>query len=102
MPRIGDIAVKVRSKNAGPFTATIDIFCGSPQVFDCVRSQLTDQAVGNLFAARPGTVRRFEIQDLNVVKFSLPRPEIQGSRLDRDMHAAQLAELVQEFVINSE
>ncbi len=102
MPRLGDIAFKVRSKNAGPFTVTIDIFCGSRQTFKTVCMQLSSQAVGEIYAAPPESVRRFEVPDLNAVKFSLPRPDIQGSRLDRDMHAAQFAELLQEFVINTE
>ena len=26
--RVADIALKVRSKNAGPFWVTVDVFCG--------------------------------------------------------------------------
>ena len=34
MSQLGDLVQKVRSKNAGPFWLTIDIFCGSEAVFD--------------------------------------------------------------------
>ena len=44
-------------------------------------------------------MRRFELPDLHVLKFSFPRPVRQGSRLDRDMHAAQLAVLLEELDI---
>ena len=39
----------------------------------------------------------FEIDDLNVIKFSFPRNIIQGDIFDRDMHGAQLAVLLSEM-----
>ena len=45
-------------------------------------------------------IKRFEIPGLNVVKFSFPRPEIQGTRQDRDMHGASWAVLIAEMQIN--
>ncbi|MGB3313642.1 MAG: DUF4387 family protein, partial [Albidovulum sp.] len=36
MTRLGDIVEKVRSKNAGPFWMTVDIFCGSPEAYALV------------------------------------------------------------------
>ncbi|CAN0196824.1 unnamed protein product, partial [Chrysoparadoxa australica] len=39
-------------------------------------------------------IKRFDIPDLNVVKFSLPRPEIQGTIFDRDMHGASFAQIL--------
>ena len=32
-----------------------------------------------------------------MLKFSVPRPHVQGSRLDRDMHGAQWALLIEEI-----
>jgi hypothetical protein len=86
--RLGDIVEKVRSKNAGPFWLTVDIFCGTPQVFDRVRAALTSERVARLAGTEVQLLKRFEIADLNVVKFSFPRPAIQGTRFDRDMHGA--------------
>ena len=37
MPRLGDRVLKVRSKNAGPFWVTVDVFCGTPDVFEQVK-----------------------------------------------------------------
>ena len=42
-------------------------------------------------------LKRFEIDSLNVIKFSFPRKIIQGDILDRDMHGAQLAVLLFEM-----
>ena len=97
MASLGDRVLKVRSKNAGPFWLTIDIFCGDRPTFDQVRSDLTTDRVAALFRQPENTMKRFDIEDLNVIKFSLPRPTVQGSRFDRDMHGAQWAVLLTEM-----
>lgn len=96
MPRLSDLVLKVRSKNAGPFWLTIDIFCGTPEAFETVSARLSTERVADLYRAPPGDVKRFDIADLMVVKFSLPRPVVQGSREDRDMHGAGWAVLLEE------
>lgn len=99
MPEIGQIVEKVRSKNAGPFWLTVDIFCGSEAAFARVRDGLETVRVAALFGADPAAVKRFDIADLNVVKFSLPRPATQGTAADRDMHGAGWAPLLAEVQI---
>jgi len=95
--RLGDLARSVRSKNAGPFTATVDIFCGSAAAYAEIGEKLTRPRVADLYRVDAASVRRFELPDLHVLKFSFPRPVRQGSRLDRDMHAAQFAVLLEEL-----
>ena len=97
MPLLGEKVKKIRSKNAGPFWITIDIFCGSKVVFDEVRIRLDNEKIINLFQINGQTLKRFEIESLNVIKFSFPRQIIQGDILDRDMHGAQLAVLLSEM-----
>ncbi|WP_394197161.1 DUF4387 family protein [Litoreibacter albidus] len=97
MSKLGDIAVKVRSKNAGPFWLTVDIFCGTPEVYAQVCAAVTSTRVAALFKADPAVVDRYEMASLNVLKLSLPRPSIQGTRQDRDMHGASFAALVAEL-----
>ena len=94
MTRVGDIAAKVRSKNAGPFWLTIDVFCADSAAFTRLSQGLKDTAVARLFQITPDSLLRFDISDLKVIKFSLPRPAIQGARADRDMHGAAFAELL--------
>jgi len=96
MAELGSIVEKVRSKNAGPFWLTFDIFCGNRDAFDRV-SALPTARIAALFGVAEGTVKRFDIPDLNVVKFSLPRPVIQGTREDRDMHGAAWGFLLAEM-----
>ncbi len=100
MPSLSEQVLKVRSKNAGPFWVTIDIFCGSKAAFDAVSAKLSTERVAALYKARPETLKRFDIADLNVVKFSLPRPVVQGSREDRDMHGAGWAVLLEEAALD--
>jgi len=91
MAELGDVVEKVRSKNAGPFWLTIDVFCGSADVYDRVERQLTTEMVATVLQQPVSAFKRFSMPDLNVIKFSIPRPHVQGSRLDRDMHGAQWA-----------
>ena len=96
MGRLGDAVWAVRSKNAGPFMVTVDIFCGTEAVFQRVNAQLSSAAVGRLYRVDPARIGRYELPEIRVVKFSFPRPVPQGSRGDRDMHGAQWAVLLAE------
>lgn len=95
--RLGDRVLKVRSKNAGPFWITIDIFCGTPEAFAEVSASLETRRVADLTGTPLQLVKRFDIADLMVIKLSIPRPVVQGSRDDRDMHGAALAVLIEEM-----
>ena len=99
MTRLGDIVPKIRSKNAGPFWLTVDIFCGDEARFRQISTGLTTQAVAERFQVAPDELKRFNIDALNVVKFSLPRPSIQGTRADRDMHGASFANLLADLEV---
>ena len=99
MTALAAIAEKVRSKNAGPFWLTIDIFCGTASRYQHIVENVSTDVVAKLLAVKAGDVKRFEIADLHVLKFSVPRPTIQGSRHDRDMHGAQWACLLQELEV---
>ena len=99
MARLGDMAEKIRSKNAGPFWLTLDVFCGSQAVYDRVVNGLATNQVARLFKTPTAAIRRFDMPDLNVVKFSLPRPTIQGVPKDRDMHGASFAALLADIEV---
>ena len=96
MARLGDAVQMVRSKNAGPFMVTVDVFCGTDAAFQRVNAALSTRAVGRLYRVAPERVGRYELPEIRVVKFSFPRPVPQGSRGDRDMHGAQWAVLLAE------
>ena len=96
---VSSLADTIRSKNAGPFWVTIDIFCGDDTSFKRLSHGLDTQQLAKALNQMEHTIKRFDIESLNVIKFSLPRPVVQGHRLDRDMHGAQWALLIGEIVI---
>ena len=99
MPKLATLVEKIRSKNAGPFSLTIDIFCKSDKIFNKVCNQLSEKKIAKMFNCEIGSLKKFEITSLKVIKFSLPRPRIQGSTLDRDMHGAAWANLLSDILI---
>ena len=101
MSTLGKKVHRIRSKNAGPFWITIDIFCGSKEVYQEVSKNLHNTKIVELFKIPGQTLKRFEIESLNVIKFSFPRKIIQGDIKDRDMHGAQLAVLLSETEFKS-
>lgn len=97
LAKLSDCVEKVRSKNAGPFWLTIDIFCGDPERFAAVSAALDNRKVAGLLGAQVQLLKRFDMAELCVVKLSLPRPSIQGATEDRDMHGASWAALLGEM-----
>ena len=91
MPLLKDVAKYVRSKTAGPFWVTVDIFCEDDASFERVAAaaSLGPEAVGALYGAAPENVRIFPDPKLRVLKISFPRVIVQGSAQDADSHAGQ-------------
>tara|TARA_B100001059_G_scaffold94369_1_gene93620 strand:+ start:69 stop:368 length:300 start_codon:yes stop_codon:yes gene_type:complete len=94
---LGEKVKRIRSKNAGPFWITIDIFCGSEESYKDVCFRLNNSKIAKLLMINITDLKRFDIEKLNVVKLSFPRIITQGHILDRDMHGAQLAVLLFEM-----
>ena len=97
--RVRDCVESIRSKNAGPYWITIDIFCGSDVAFSTIVKSLATAQLAKVLQQSEATIKRFEIESLNVVKFSLPRPVVQGHHTDRDLHGAQWAVLIGDIVL---
>ena len=97
MSALGEKVSIIRSKNAGPFWITIDIFCGKKEVYKDVCMNLDNSKIANLLRVKGQDLKKFDIEQLNVIKFSFPRKIPQGHILDRDMHGAQIAVLLSEM-----
>jgi len=91
MPEVREVCRHVRSKNAGPFWITVDLFFHDRAAFDAWADApaLQPAAIGALFGTAPERVKRFEVPDLAVLKLSYPRATPQGGDLERDMHGGQ-------------
>ncbi len=86
---LGDLALEVRSKNAGPFWMTLEAFMPDDQTYRVADALITAELISELYHVPPASVQIFRIRELHVVKVSFPRPITQGSLHDRDMHAGQ-------------
>jgi hypothetical protein len=91
MTTLGQLATLVRSKNAGPFWVTIDVFLPDAGGYErAAASALTDvDAMAERYAVSASEVKVFLLPDLQAIKVSFHRPVAQGGAHDRDMHAGQ-------------
>lgn len=91
MSTLKEIARYVRSKNAGPFWMTIEIFCDTDEAYELISKSpnLTPRAIAALYGVHEESLKVYRIKNLRVVKFSFPRPQPQGHKYERDMHAGQ-------------
>jgi Domain of unknown function (DUF4387) len=90
-PTLAELAHEVRSKNAGPFWVTMELFMRDAEGYRIAADEsfLNERVIAQLYRVDESTVQMFRIPALNVVKISFPRPVTQGSLRDRDMHAGQ-------------
>src|ERR1700724_4254785 len=86
---LGELALEVRSKNAGPFLMTLEAFMPDEEAYRIADALITTELISELYHVAPASVQIFRVPDLYVVKVSFPRPIVQGSLHDRDMHAGQ-------------
>ena len=84
-----DRALEVRSKNAGPFWVTIELFLRDAAGYALAAAVVDEALVARLYDVPVEGVQIFRIPSLKVVKVSYPRPISQGSLFDRDIHAGQ-------------
>lgn len=91
MAKVRDVCRHVRSKQAGPFWVTVDLFFDGDENFRRYRdsANLAPELFQRLYGADPSQVKRFAVDDLRVVKISYPRPTPQGSMVERDLHSGQ-------------
>jgi Domain of unknown function (DUF4387) len=91
MSKIGEVCRHVRSKNAGPFWITIDLFFDGPALYRRYRDSrvLGPELFERLYGTDPRHVKRLPVDSLQMIKISYPRPKPQGWAGERDMHGGQ-------------
>ena len=92
MATVGDVCHYVRSKNAGPFWVTFDLFFHGRDEFDRYAQSpaIGPETFERLFGTDPAQVKSFPVENLNMVKISCVRPTPSGSREERDLHSGQM------------
>jgi hypothetical protein len=88
---LGCLADEVRSKNAGPFWQTLDVFLRSDEDYQALIASgtITPERISELYRVPAENVEIFHMKDLRAVKISFPRRVPAGSFEDRDQHAGQ-------------
>ena len=88
---LGKLAQLIRSKNAGPFWITFDIVFENEEDFVRVVSAkvLTKEWISGTYKIPQDTLIFVEIPAARAIKFSFPRPRIQGDLGETDMYSGQ-------------
>jgi Domain of unknown function (DUF4387) len=91
MTRVGDYASFVRSKNAGPFVCTVDIFFDDPEKFRHVADSgaISARAVAVLYGIPERDVQFYRVDAAMALKVSFPRLVQAGDPADTDICAGQ-------------
>jgi hypothetical protein len=91
VPRLKDVCRYVRSKNAGPFWVTVDVFFDSAEIYAEYHDDpaISAPTIAAIYGVDPAHVKRFEVESLSMVKISYPRATPQGGVHERDMHSGQ-------------
>src|SRR5699024_2320162 len=91
MAKLKEVAKSIRSKNAGPFWMTIDIFSDKEPSYKRLKksNNLTKEAIGKLYDVESKNIKIFHIDSLNSIKISFPKVPPQGYKYERDMHSGQ-------------
>ena len=97
MKTIGSLVRNIRSKNAGPYWVTIDVFCKNKKSFLEISNKLNKDLLSKAFKIKKNKIQTFQIDNLNVFKISFPRSLVQGHMEDRDMHGAQYSLILSEM-----
>ena len=89
--KLGKLARLIHSKNAGQFWVTFDIMFANDADFERVVSAkvLTKNWIASTYQVQEDSVVFLGIFAVRAIKFSFPRPRIQGDPGETDMYSGQ-------------
>jgi hypothetical protein len=89
--KLYDIAKVIRSKNAGPFTLTLDLIFKEANDFERVLSSygFTAEKIAELYHADPEKVKIHPFKRILAIKVTMPRPVSSGAIGDCDVYGSQ-------------
>jgi hypothetical protein len=90
----------IRSKDAGPFMLTIDLFFVDAETREGFMSAgvFSADRIGALYGVDPAQVQVFELADIDALKISFPRPIASGEFGDTDITGGQQYALLVEMI----
>ena len=90
----------IRSKDAGPFMLTIDLFFADAETREGFMSAgvFSAERIGALYSVDPAQVQVFELADIDALKISFPRPIASGEFGDTDITGGQQYAILVEMI----
>ncbi len=91
MPKIRDLAIICRSKNANPFLLTLDVVFPDRETFDKVQASgvFSRSLISQLYSVPESDVLLVEFPPANAFKATIPRLHGSGAVEDSDVYGAQ-------------
>ncbi|HVW33163.1 MAG TPA: DUF4387 domain-containing protein, partial [Acidimicrobiia bacterium] len=89
--RLRDVASLIRSKNAGPFQLTIDVFFPDAERADAVLAAgvVAPAVIAELYSVDPADVRIIPVVQARAIKITVPRPQPAGDVGECDVAGGQ-------------
>jgi hypothetical protein len=91
VPNLTKVFRLIRSKDAGPFMLTIDLFCHDAVAYGRVvgSGQITADAFAELYGVETADVEIHLIEPIHAIKVSFPRRVASGELADSDITGGQ-------------
>jgi hypothetical protein len=90
----------IRSKDAGPFMLTLDLFFADPTVHEAFRASgvLADRVIAQLYGVEPREVDSYDLAEISAMKISFPRRVVSGDFGDTDITGGQQYAVLIEYL----
>lgn len=90
----------IRSKDAGPFMLTIDLFFADPSVYQAFSGSgvLDAHIIAELYRVAPEQVERYDMAEISAMKISFPRAVVSGEFGDTDITGGQQYAILVEYL----
>jgi hypothetical protein len=91
VPRLTEVFRLIRSKDAGPFMLTIDLFCHDAEAYRRVIDSglVTAETFAGLYGVPAGDVEIHLVESIDAIKVSFPRRVPSGELADSDITGGQ-------------
>lgn len=90
MRYVKDVALVIRSKNAGPYELTFDLMFPDAKTFDEVRNSITKEKIAELYQIDVSKVLSIiHFTPAYAVKITIERPRPSGDLGETDVYGAQ-------------
>ena len=90
MRYVKDVALVIRSKNAGPYELTFDLMFPDEESYDEVRQSITKAKIAQLYQIEESEVLSLvHFAPAHAIKITIVRPRASGDLGERDVYGAQ-------------